>query len=64
MSAHPSTGLMLFEALCVAGHSVEQARESLPPAGDAWCALTDLLQGIDSLVDALVTGALAWAGGP
>lgn len=53
-------GLLLFQALCAAGNAVEDARDRFPPAGDAWTALTELLQSIDDLVDALVEGMLEW----
>lgn len=53
-------GLRIFHALCEAGDRVERVRDQLPPAGDGWTALTELLQGIDALVDALVDGTIAW----
>ena len=53
-------GLRIFHALCEAGDRVERVRDLLPPAGDGWTALTELLQAIDACVDALVEGWFEW----
>lgn len=50
-----STGLLVFEALCQAGDTIAAAREPYGPGTDAWCALTELLQGVDALIDQVVT---------
>lgn len=52
-----SCGLERFQALCEAGHAVEQVRDRYPPVSAAWCILTELLQRIDVCIDALVRSA-------
>ena len=52
-----STGLHLFTVLCDCGNAIAQRRECYDPGSDAWLALTELLQGLDALVDMLVLSA-------
>ena len=49
-----STGLDLFNALCDCGNAIAQSREFYDPGSQEWLAITELLLGVDALVDKLV----------
>ena len=50
-----SLGLTIFHRLCDCGNALEELRDRLRPPSDAWIALTELLYGVDRLIDTLVT---------
>ena len=50
-----SLGLETFHRLCDCGNALEELRDRLRPTSDAWLALTELLHGVDRLIDTLVT---------
>lgn len=55
MSAPPlSLGLAVFQRLCEAGNALDTLRETLCPGSDAWVALTELVHGVDAMIDWLV----------
>ena len=49
-----SIGLHLFTVLCDCGNAIAQSRECYDPGSDTWLAITELLLGVDALVDKLV----------
>jgi hypothetical protein len=49
-----SLGLESFHRLCDCGNALEALRDRLRPTSDAWLALTELLHGVDRLIDTLV----------
>jgi hypothetical protein len=50
-----SLGLATFQRLCDCGNALEELRDRVRPTSDAWLALTELLYGVDRLIDTLVT---------
>ena len=49
-----SVGLALFHQLCDVGNALDAWRDRHAPGSDAWCALTDILLGLDAAIDTLV----------
>ena len=49
-----SVALALFNALCDVANALEQLREMHTPGSDAWCACTDIIIGVDTIIDTLV----------
>jgi hypothetical protein len=49
-----STGLLAFEILCRCGNELDALRETCLPGSDGWVGLTQLVQAVDTLVDAVV----------
>src|SRR5262245_47519753 len=49
-----AVSFIVFAALCDAGNAIAGQRERFDPSTDQWLALTELLCGVDSLVDQLV----------
>jgi hypothetical protein len=49
-----SVSLILFKALCEAADTVEGYRGQYTPGSQEWCALTELVQQVDGLIDTLV----------
>jgi hypothetical protein len=49
-----AVSLTLFHALCEAGNAIQAQRDRFDPGTDAWLALTELLAGVDALVDLVV----------
>jgi hypothetical protein len=49
-----SLGLSLFKALCDVGNTLELLRDMDVPGSDQWLWHTDLLAGLDAVIDALV----------
>jgi hypothetical protein len=52
-----SVGLILFEALCQAADAVDTQRQQYDPCSQEWLALTQMVDQIDAVIDALVTSA-------
>lgn len=44
----------MFQGLCELTNALEKLREDYPPGSDGWCALTQLVQGLDTFIDWLV----------
>jgi hypothetical protein len=49
-----SPALALFDLLCEAANAVDALRASCLPGGEAWCALTEIVQALDGLIDRVV----------
>ena len=46
--------LTLFHQLCDVGNALEQLGRCTTPGSDAWCACTDIIIGVDTIIDTLV----------
>ena len=46
--------LTLFHALCDVGNALEGWRERFPPGSDDWCTCTDIIIGINTIIETLV----------
>jgi hypothetical protein len=49
-----SVGLAAFEILCRCGNDLDALREACAVGSDGWCALTQLVQAVDKIIDAVV----------
>lgn len=49
-----SQGLLVFEALCQAATALERVRDDCALGSAAWCAITELVLGLDTIIDRLI----------
>jgi hypothetical protein len=46
--------LAAFDILCACGNELAALRDACQEGGDAWTGLTQLVQAVDTMIDALV----------